>query len=426
MTLIKFGTISKKLIYLIMMSITNMFIVVSTILLNKEYIDKNGNTIKYGNHPFTNDLIMFMAEGCVIIIFFIQQKITKDTDSSSFEELTKSQIVYKKEEQNRKAIKFLPDSKKVKTFFIILGTFVLDLFASTTIFIIRQIDNVSSIELGFKIIGLIVSTFLSICILNYKYYRHHFIGCVILCIGLIIYSVVDFIQNLPQIKQKPAQTTIVMILIMIFILCSNVFASLQEVMHKYLMDIMFVSPFAIISLEGFFGIIVMSVSLIFLYYTKCTSKIVSEIVCTSGNQVENIFDTFNNVISHYQLLIPIIILFFSFIVLNTFRLLTNQAYSPTHRIIPDVYGCCFSWVVRVIFPKLDEISKFMEFQNFVIGFSFFLMMVGALIYLEIIELHFWGLSRNIRRTITSRQDIDLKINLNLKSDAYPLLDQSID
>ena len=426
MTLIKCGTISKKLIYPIMMSITNMFIVVSTILLNKEYKDKNGDIIIYGNHPFTNDLIMFMAEGCVIIIFFIQQKITKDTDSSSFEELTKSQIVYKKEEQNRKAIKFLPDSKKVKTFFIILGTFALDLFASTAIFIIRQIDNVSSIELGFKIIGLIVSTFLSICILNYKYYRHHFIGCVILCIGLIIYSVVDFIQNLPQIKQKPAQTTIVMILIMIFILCSNVFASLQEVMHKYLMDIMFVSPFAIISLEGFFGIIVMSVSLIFLYYTKCTSKIVSEIVCTQGNQVENIFDTFNNVISHYQLLIPIIILFFSFIVLNTFRLLTNQAYSPTHRIIPDVYGCCFSWVVRVIFPNLDKISKFMEFHNFVIGFSFFLMMVGALIYLEIIELHFWGLSRNIRRTITSRQDIDLKINLNLKSDAYPLLDQSID
>ena len=426
MTLIKFGTISKKLIYPIMMSITNMFIVVSTILLNKEHKGKNGNTIKYGNHPFTNDLIMFMAEGCVIIIFFIQQKITKDTDSLSCEELTKSQIVYKKEEQNRKAIKFLPDSKKVKTFFIILGTFALDLFASTAIFIIRQIDNVSSIELGFKIIGLIVSTFLSICILKYKYYRHHFIGCVILCIGLIIYSVVDFIQNLPQIKQKPAQTTIVMILIMIFILCSNVFASLQEVMHKYLMDIMFVSPFAIISLEGFFGIIVMSVSLIFLYYTKCTSKIVSEIVCTRENQVENIFDTFNNVISHYQLLIPIIILFFSFIVLNTFRLLTNQAYSPTHRIIPDVYGCCFSWVVRVIFPKLDEISTFMKFQNFVIGFSFFLIMVGALIYLEIIELHFWGLSRNIRRTITSRQDIDLKINLNLKSDAYPLLDQSID
>ena len=166
----------------------------------------------------------------------------------------------------------------------------------------------------------------------------------------------------------------------------------------------------------------MSVSLIFLYYTECTS----EIVCTKGNQVENIFDTFNNVISHYQLLIPIIILFFSFIVVNIFRLLTNQAYSPTHRIIPDVYGCCFSWVVRVIFPNLDEISTFMKFQNFVIGFSFFLMMVGALIYLEIIELHFWGLSRNIRRTITSRQDIDLKINLNLKSDAYPLLDQSID
>ena len=74
MTLVRFGTISKKLIYPIMMSITSMFVVVSTILLNREYTDKNGNKIKYGNHPFTNDLIMFMAEACVIIVFFIQQK----------------------------------------------------------------------------------------------------------------------------------------------------------------------------------------------------------------------------------------------------------------------------------------------------------------------------------------------------------------
>lgn len=420
MTLVRFGTISKKLIYPIMMSITSMFVVVSTILLNREYTDKNGNKIKYGNHPFTNDLIMFMAEACVIIVFFIQQKITKDLDT--LEELTKSQIINKKEEQNRKAIKFLPDSKKVKAFFIILGTFVLDLIASTAIFIIRQVDNVSSIELGFKIIGLIASTFLSICLLKYKYYKHHLIGCVILCIGLSLYSVIDFFQNSEQITEPKSKSHFKIIMIMILFVCSYVLGSLQEVTHKYLMDIMFVSPFAILSLEGFFGIIVMSISLIFLYYTNCSSGI----VCTPGNKVENIFDTFNNVISHYQLWIPIIIMFFSFFSLNIFRLLTNQAYSPTHRIIPDVYGCCFSWVVRVIFPYLDDISTFMRLQNVVIGFSFFLMMIGALIYLEVIELHFCGLSRNLRRTITSRQDIDLKINLNLKSDAYPLLDQSID
>ena len=235
MTLVRFGTISKKLIYPIMMSITIMFVVVSTILLNREYTDKNGNKIKYGNHPFTNDLIMFMAEACVIIVFFIQQKITKDLDT--LEELTKSQIVNKKEEQNRKAIKFLPDSKKVKAFFIILGTFALDLIASTAIFIIRQIDNVSSIELGFKIIGLIASTFLSICLLKYKYYKHHFIGCVILCIGLSLYSVIDFFQNSEQITEPKTKSHFKIIMIMIIFLCSYVLGSLQEVTHKYLMEV---------------------------------------------------------------------------------------------------------------------------------------------------------------------------------------------
>lgn len=77
MTLVRFGTISKKLIYPIMMSITSMFVVVSTILLNRKYTDKNGNKIKYGNHPFTNDLIMFMAEACVIIFFLFSKKSLK-------------------------------------------------------------------------------------------------------------------------------------------------------------------------------------------------------------------------------------------------------------------------------------------------------------------------------------------------------------
>ena len=187
------------------------------------------------------------------------------------------------------------------------------------------------------------------------------------------------------------------------------------------MDLMFVSPFVIIFLEGMFGVAFMSVSFYIFYYLDCTSGL----VCTPGDKVENIFETVNNVTSHYQLLIPIIIMFFSFIAFNCFRLLTNQAYSPTHRIIPDVFGCFFSWLIRVIFPSLDEL-EFGVLLNVVIGFSFIIMMIGALIYLEIIELHFWGLSANIRRTIATRQDIDVKINHNIKGDEYPLLDQSIE
>lgn len=425
MRLFKIGEISKKLIYPILMSIANMFTIISTILLNIEYKDDKGNVIEFGKHPLVNDFIMFLAEGSVIFIFCLQQKLMKDNDTqdTTVENLTKSQIIYKKEEQKRKAITFLPDNKKIKSFLLILGTFTIDLVASTALFIIRQIDNVSSIELLFKIVCLISSTFLSICLLNYKYYKHHFIGCFILCIGLISYSVIDVLQNLPGIKEKEDEKSkVTKIIIMIILLLSYVFTSLQEVAHKYLMDFMYVSPFAIISLEGIIGILFMSGTLFFLNFKVCTS----DLICTPGKKVEDVFDTFNNVIRHYQLFIPIIILFFSFAFFNCFRLLTNQAYSPTHRIIPDVFGCFFSWLIRVIFPSLDDISYFMDFQILIIAFSFFVMMIGALIYLELIELHFCGLSRNTRRTIALRQDIDLKINLNIKRDPYPLLDQSVD
>ena len=424
MGLFKIGEISRKLIYPILMSLANMFTIVSTILLNKQYNDKEGKvTIEFGKHPFVIDFIMFAAEGCAIFIFFIQQKIMNNSNFSdiSVSTLTKSQIGYKKEEQKRKSIKFLPDSKRIKILLLIFLTFALDLIASTALFMTRQIDNVSSMELFFKIVCLIVSTFLSICLLNYKYYKHHFIGCVFLTIGLASYSAIDFIQNLSKMDPHDILSSDTVVIISFVFLASYVLTSLQEVLHKYLMDLMFVSPFVIISLEGIFGVVFMSVSFYKFYHQDCTSKL----ICTPGNKVENIFETFNNVTSHYQLFIPIIIMFFSFMAFNCFRLLTNQAYSPTHRIIPDVFGCFFSWLIRVIFPSLDDI-EFMSLHNVVIGFSFFIMMIGALIYLEIIELHFCGLSQNIRRTIATRQDIDLKINYNIKGDIYPLLDQSVE
>lgn len=403
------------------MSLANMCTIISTILLNKEYSDKDGKTIEFGKHPFVIDFIMFAAEGCAIFVFCIQQKMMNNSAfyDISVNTLTKSQIGYKKEEQKRKSFKFLPDSKKIKIILLIFLTFALDLIASTALFLTRQVDNVSSIELAFKIVCLIASTFFSICLLNYKYYKHHFIGCVFLCIGLASYSLIDLIQNISNMKSELSPDKV--LLISSILLASYVLTSLQEVLHKYLMDLMFVSPFVIIFLEGMFGVAFMSVSFYIFYYLDCTSKL----ICTQGDKVENIFETVNNVTSHYQLLIPIIIMFFSFMAFNCFRLLTNQAYSPTHRIIPDVFGCFFSWLIRVIFPSLDDI-EFGVLLNVVIGFSFIIMMIGALIYLEIIELHFWGLSVNIRRTIATRQDIDVKINHNIKGDEYPLLDQSIE
>ena len=154
------------------MSLANMCTIISTILLNKEYSDKDGKTIEFGKHPFVIDFIMFAAEGCAIFVFCIQQKMMNNSAlyDISVNTLTKSQIGYKKEEQKRKAITFLPDNKKIESFLLIVGTFTIDLVASTALFIIRQIDNVSSIELLFKIVCLISSTFLSICLLNYKYY----------------------------------------------------------------------------------------------------------------------------------------------------------------------------------------------------------------------------------------------------------------
>ena len=103
--------------------------------------------------------------------------------------------------------------------------------------------------LDLKAMLIFFTVILSSIALNYTYYWHHFFGIVIILIGIFTYtgndigfryeSVSAFSGNLPYF--------------FLYLLVVQIFVSIQECSEKYLMDIQYISPYLLISLEGLIG-----------------------------------------------------------------------------------------------------------------------------------------------------------------------------
>ena len=92
---------------------------------------------------------------------------------------------------------------------------------------------------------------------------------------------------------------------------------------------------------------------------------------------------------------------------NTFKLLTNNAYYPTYKGLSDVFGHFFRWVVLILVGS--DKTNFTFRHYFIKILSYIIMMIGIIIYLEIIQLNFCGFNKNTRKEITNRTLSDFSI-----------------
>ena len=110
---------------------------------------------------------MYFAESCLLILYYIPKRNTVRKDSSGME--------------------LIPGKKnaKIKVILIIILLFIAD--CTSTFVLLYLTDNgiVNFCEIILKGIVLIVATLLSMILLNYKYYKHHWLGCIMVFIGSI-------------------------------------------------------------------------------------------------------------------------------------------------------------------------------------------------------------------------------------------------
>ena len=239
------------------------------------------------------------------------------------------------------------------------------LLLSGTIFLIQQNFYIASMNVKTNswIWTLLFTAIFYYLLFKAQIYRHHYLSAVlILLIGIVIDLVLGNLQN--DIMNN------FVFLVLKFI--QQALFSLYNVLGKYVMVKKFVSVY---EFSTFIGAFVLSLLLIFVIFDYYFFKI---------DDYDEYFSNFN----FMELLVIFGVIFTQFGI-NLCSLFTVKDDSPCHMFIMFVFGQLAYYV------NFDENSIFVFICLIIILFL-------SLIFSEIIELNFLGLSYNTKRNITER------------------------
>jgi hypothetical protein len=214
------------------------------------------------------------------------------------------------------------------------------------------------------------------------------------------------------------------------------------------MELKFISPFKIILYKGIIGVLGATIGITISSLLTCNedlgkdeSMIFEFFVCSDKYNNVSYYDNFVSYFvslnksntKSYEIIVSILYCIFNFLS-ELSLVLVNKFLSPTHYLIAEsLYSLIHIPLHFATNIKKEEISKITDYgfdylkiynsivQTFgtrILRFiSCFCELVSFLIYLEIIELKFWGLDKNIRKNIEKRAILDGKTNADNSSDS---------
>ena len=230
----------------------------------------------------------------------------------------------------------------------------------------------------------------------------------------------------------------------VFILFSllSCIISYQRVREKVLMDYYFLSPYKLIFFIGVFGFIVTSIILIITSNLDCPEKkeYITEhcgIKRIKNNSTKYYYDNFviyfeelkdnKNSYKFYLeiILMPplyLIISFFEF----TCEILTIYNLNPNYVLLRDNIYYGTSRLIFFLFNLHKNYKHYMTLAQFIIlEISEILSILGYAVYLEIIELRFCGLDRDLKKNIIKRGFRETPLKLSFSVDDNEDLEGSL-
>jgi len=211
-----------------------------------------------------------------------------------------------------------------------------------------------------------------------KLYKHHYLSIVII---LIIGLVIDFVEGNIQ-KDFTENFKLILLSFLRVILLS-----LNYVLIKYTMEKKYASPYEIGFFNGLINLILFIIGAIIDYYSFGTFE------------YKEYFDNFNG----KELLVVLGLMITQFgIYMSLF--IIDKKDTPCHIFIVFVFG------QLAYYYKLTEIS-------IVSIICLILILFFSLIFNEIIELNFLGLSQNTRKNIIKRANTEVEGALFVKNEA---------
>ena len=337
---------------------------------------------KFGKYPFLQNILISISEILAFIPYLISNRIKKkslnnqlnDKENNSKE---KNDLAYNEIDEEKSHIKILDT--------IMLG--FLDFLQSFILYIGNDLFN-NKFRFSFMTIYILFLTVLQKYILDNSIYRYQIVSLILFFVFDAIYLIIIFIDK--SLKYNA--------LLLIFIFVSNLIISFIITYERKILKDQFIS---IYKLSIFLGIF----SLISNLIASVITTIVSIHVTIDGRDKIYLFnykyflkDVDNHVLKE-------IILIFVFVILNgvnnILQLLTIKYLSQNHVLI--------TYVMLAIYYSILIKFQDIEIKTLTFAFSIIFYIIGffiIFIYLEIIQLNFCGISKDITIKKGIRTDVD--------------------
>ena len=256
------------------------------------------------------------------------------------------------------------------------------IFISAIIFFLESIMFVYTLEIKSSswLLYILFASLLYYLILKIKLYKHHYLSMIlIIIIGLVIDLVLENFQN--DIINNTVKLIIRYIRELLF--------SLYIITIKYMTEKQFCSIYKISWIHGILNVLLFIIFAILDYYF------------IGFCEYETYFNNFNG-----KEFLVILAVMATQLGLELSILITVKNYSPCHVFIILVFG------------QLAYYIDFSKDNSVLFVISLFLILFLSLIFSEIIELNFFGLSKNTKRNITFRADSDIFESIEAYSGRY--------
>ena len=224
--------------------------------------------------------------------------------------------------------------------------------------------------------NLIVMSVFSYFLLKIKLYKHHYLAIIFIIAFGFLYNIV--MGRLSEEKFEQYYISYIVQFVNAFLIF------LINVIYKYLIDIKFINSYEILFIEGIIEFIL---------------GIITLIITTSINKIDNFFDFIDEIDSN-EIIIFIALTIMQFL-LYTIEIIIIEKFSPFHILLIYMLK---DFIIFFVYLDTESLGAVIY-----ISFSIFicLAMIMILVFTEIIELNFLGLSTMTKKNIELRAQLDI-------------------
>lgn len=286
-------------------------------------------------------------------------------------------------------------SNRLYFYLLIFVCTCFDFVTINGIFIVCLMVGMFNLPIQMRIIQIIFTGILCYLILKTFMYIHQILSCFFIIIGLVLINYSTFTVVLDSM------------VVLVSVIGFDLLLSCQEVFEKYVILNMGISVYRLLFVEGLFGVALTIIGFV------CANNITCSWDFCGGesNKVENVSLMLNSI--NWRIGVYLFLFYLASIGLNIFAMLTNYCFTPTHRSVAYTFHSCFWWMLMLIIQPSSQNST-SSFILQIIGYV--LMIIGSLIYNEIIILGCFSLDQYTREVIMQRAQLETEIELMIDND----------